>query len=56
MKIIKLLVTFALIFTGVFSTMMLGTVNLDINPLGWLWIIPSQLVVAPAYIYYKGVV
>lgn len=56
MKIIKFLVTFALIFTGVFSTMQLGHANLDMNPLGWLWIIPSQLIVAPAYVYYKAIV
>lgn len=56
MKIIKFLTTFAIIFTGVFSTMMLGTADLTIDPLGWLWIIPSQLVVAPAYVYYKGII
>lgn len=56
MKIIKFLTTFAIIFTGVFSTMMLGAEISLGNSLGWLWIIPSQLVVAPAYVYYKGVI
>jgi len=56
MKIIKFLTTFAILFVGMFSTMMLGTVDLAIDPLGWLWIIPSQLVAAPAYVYYKGII
>lgn len=56
MKIIKFLTTFAIILCGMFSTMILGATDLTIDPLGWLWIIPSQLVVAPAYVYYKGII
>jgi len=56
MKIIKFLVTFALIWTGVFSIMMLSYVDFNSSPLGWLWLIPSQLIIVPSYLYYKGVV
>lgn len=56
MKIIKFLTTFAIMFIGVFSTMMLGTVDPANDPFSGLWLIPSQLVVAPAYVYYKGII
>lgn len=56
MKILKFLTTFAILFIGITSIMMLGKSDLNNNLLGWLWIIPSQLIIAPAYIYYRGVV
>jgi hypothetical protein len=56
MKILKLLTTFVILFIGVTSIMMLGKSDLENNLLGWLWIIPSQLVIAPAYNYFKGII
>ena len=56
MKILKFLTTFAILCIGVISIMMLGKSDLDNNLLGWLWIIPSQLVIAPAYHFYRGII
>ena len=56
MQILKFLVNFVLVFTGVFSIMQLGHIGPESNPLLWLWIIPSQLVIAPAFVHYKGII
>ena len=56
MKILKFLTTFAILFIGIISIEMLGKSDLDNNLLGWLWIIPSQLVLAPAYNFYRGII